>query len=203
MKNIINKFEINNQEVLFDNSKLTELELEVEEVNDKIKIMSDNDDLSFSDELGNKIVSFSNGHLKTNNFNSEATATHSYVKNAIEEGKDVFLKETLSADLSLDDEKENVIAQFVGGNIITKKFNSADYNISKTDIDLSSAGWIEYEIISGHRYYIYCTKGYKTRVGTTLGLTTSVIERVSYDGDKTNESGIEYDAGMSGIFKAT
>lgn len=69
-----------------------------------------NYDFNISDEQGNDIVQFKNGHLKTKNFDSsKSTAT-----------------ENGNCDFSISDDNQNEIVQFKNGHIKTKNFNSED-----------------------------------------------------------------------------
>lgn len=68
-------------------------------------------DLDVSDPDGNVIARFKNGHIQTQNFNSETDGQTSVV-----DGEDY--------DLDISDKQGNVIARFSGGEFQTKKFNS-------------------------------------------------------------------------------
>lgn len=71
-------------------------------------------DFSIGDELGNDIVQFKNGHVKTKNFDSESSgATHIEIVND-------------TKDFAISDENSNEIVQFKNGHIKTKNFNSED-----------------------------------------------------------------------------
>lgn len=69
-----------------------------------------NYDFNISDEQGNDIVQFKNGHIKTKNFDSSKSA-------ATENG---------NCDFSISDDNQNEIVQFKNGHIKTKNFNSED-----------------------------------------------------------------------------
>ena len=69
-----------------------------------------NKDFSIEDEKGNSIVEFSNGHIRTKNFDSSiARPEEGYTDN----------------DFSIEDEKGNSIAEFSNGHIRTKNFDSS------------------------------------------------------------------------------
>ena len=68
-------------------------------------------DLDISDEQGNVITRFKNGHIQTQKFNSEVDGQISVV-----DGED--------ADLDISDEQGNVILRLKGGHISTKNFDS-------------------------------------------------------------------------------
>ena len=80
-------------------------------------------DFSISDENGNNVVDFKNGHIKTKNFDSETTIEK---LDTIEEGADVNNTETISSvsDFSVADEKGNNVVDFKNGHIKTKHFDS-------------------------------------------------------------------------------
>lgn len=68
------------------------------------------DDLDISDELGDVLVQFADGHVKTKNFDSS--------KVNVEVGDDNF------ADLDITDKNGNVIVRFANGHVKTQKFDS-------------------------------------------------------------------------------
>lgn len=71
-----------------------------------------NVDLDISDNSGNVLVRFSEGHIKTKKFDSKFPPVKSSGSDAV-------------ADLDVADSSGNVIARFKGGNFETKKFTSA------------------------------------------------------------------------------
>lgn len=73
---------------------------------------SEDSDLDISDEEGNVLVRFNNGHIQTQNFNSKY--------------ENIKVIDNESSDLKISDEKGNVLASFVNGHIKTKNFNSED-----------------------------------------------------------------------------
>jgi hypothetical protein len=82
-------------------------------------------DLSISDEQGNDIVRFEDGHIKTKNFNSDAVK--------------ISVQENPISDLSISDEQGNDIVRFEDGHIKTKNFNSKNIGAKKT-INILSIG---------------------------------------------------------------
>ena len=74
--------------------------------------ISSNIDFELSDENGNSLVRFQNGHIKTKNFDSTKDAATS-VENNISD-----------SDLDLSDENGNVLVRFKNGGIKTKNFDS-------------------------------------------------------------------------------
>ena len=82
-------------------------------------------DLDVSDEQGNVLVRFANGHIKTKNFDS--TGVNEKL-NTIEEGADVSnvsTQDTMFRDLDVSDEQGNVLVRFANGHIKTKNFDSS------------------------------------------------------------------------------
>ena len=93
-------------------------------------------DLGISDEQGNIIAEFGNGHIRTKDFDS------SDIKSDIESNTQAIAKEKAEiidirntaaisldgteADLGISDEQGNIIAEFGNGHIRTKYFNSSD-----------------------------------------------------------------------------
>lgn len=71
----------------------------------------DEADLDISDNEGNAIARFKNGHIQTQKFNSETDGQTSVL-----DGE--------NADLDVSDEQGNVIARFSGGEFQTKNFDS-------------------------------------------------------------------------------
>lgn len=69
---------------------------------------SANTDLDIADEQGNVLVQFSNGELKTKEFNSKETP---------KQGKS-------ASEFDIRDEYGNVVVQFANGHIKTQKFDS-------------------------------------------------------------------------------
>ena len=87
-----------------------DLQRDVAELQDTTaKIGENKDDLAITDESGNAIVSFSDGHLKTKNLDSRNTTN---------------LDDT-NADFSITDENGKSIADFISGHIKTKHFDSS------------------------------------------------------------------------------
>lgn len=102
--------------------KLTELDSKLKsneaEINNKLKYVpslesesSDDSDLEISDERGNTIAKFANGHIKTKEFDSE----NPELKNELSSN---------DSDLDITDEKGNIVARFSEGHIKTKEFDS-------------------------------------------------------------------------------
>lgn len=97
--------------------KLTALGSDVSQLDHKVDSQIEdntNADFSISDEKGNAIAQFSNGHVKTKNFDS---------------GKVPMSKDNTNADFSITDENGNAIVIFRNGHIITKNFNSENMSI--------------------------------------------------------------------------
>lgn len=70
-----------------------------------------NSDLEFSDDSNNTLVRFSDGHVKTKNFDSRDLKT--------------FVGDADSTDLDFTDEGDNIIMRVANGHIRTKRFNSS------------------------------------------------------------------------------
>lgn len=108
-------------------------------------------DFGIGDEHGYEIVRFADGHIKTKNFDSSNAATKKSVdegvSGAVETAKaytdekvgdiehPVSINEDVE-DLSITDENNYSIAQFIGGHIKTKNFNSQE---SATITDVNNA----------------------------------------------------------------
>ena len=103
-------------------------------------------DFDISDEDGNVLTRFSNGHIKTKNFDSSKdaseeerglmSATDKTKLNTIEDGaevNDVEVKDDISTlDLDISDEDRNVLMRLKNGHIETKNFDSS--NITENNI---------------------------------------------------------------------
>lgn len=83
----------------------------------KIEEGQANADLEFSDENGNVLVRFRNGHIQTKEFDSEDMNIEHPV--AVGDGAG-------GQDLDITDDFGNVLVRFAGGNVIVKNFNSMD-----------------------------------------------------------------------------
>lgn len=96
-----------------------------------------NSDLDFSDEQGNILTRFSEGHIKTKYFDSSKDASEEErglmsaedktKLNTIEEGADVsgvVIKNTDKGDLDFSDEQGNVVLRIKDGHIFSAKFSS-------------------------------------------------------------------------------
>ena len=112
------------------NSSLSEISNAIDSFKDNVKVKEANDDIAFSDEKGNAIARFNNGHIITEKFNSVNSITKeetiSEISNAIDSFKDNVKVKEANDDIAFSDEKGNAIARFNNGHIITEKFNSAD-----------------------------------------------------------------------------
>lgn len=107
-------------------NKLATIE-EGAEVNDvNTETIENESDLSFSDEFGNILVEFKNGHIKTKNFDSNNINRDVTTDNA-------------SSDFNIADEEDNIIASFNQGHIKTKNFDSKSI-VNKLK-DYSLAEW--------------------------------------------------------------
>ena len=82
-------------------------------------------DLNLSDQNGNILVKFEDGHIKTKNFDSS------------NEIKTIQL--TSPVDLYLSDQNGNVVAKFEDGHIKTKNFDSANTNVQGAVITKQSS----------------------------------------------------------------
>lgn len=113
--------------------------------NDVITSNQSNSDLDFSDEQGNVLTRFSNGHIKTKNFDSSKDASEEErglmsaedktKLNTIEEGaevNDVITDDADDVDLDLSDEQGHVVMRIANGHIKTKNFDSE--NIQPTSV---------------------------------------------------------------------
>ena len=110
---------------------ITQLEAEVNGL-----FQSSEPDFAISDGHGYDIAEFSNGHIKTKNFDSSQKATTALdglmskedktKLDGIEDGAEVNAVETeeFPVDFSISDENENLIALFKDGHIRTKYFDS-------------------------------------------------------------------------------
>ena len=91
-------------------------------------------DLSISDEDGNNIVEFGEGHVKTKNFDSSNIGTI----NLSEEVKDGIFRERTAhsqADLDVSDEEGYIIMRLQGGHVKTKNFDSS--KLAQKEVSLS------------------------------------------------------------------
>ena len=126
-------------------SAINSLECGIEDLPEE-KLPSSDSDLDVTDESGNVLVRFEDGHVKTKEFNSSDIRTSGLNNDA-----GFYNKYTLpvdgttnkgssdTADLSLTDEDGNAIVQFVGGHIRTKEFDSDDIKTSELDNDAGFA----------------------------------------------------------------
>ena len=117
-----------------DKTKLNSIE-EGAEVNDVETDSTESSDLDISDEQENVLVSFSNGHIKTKNFDSSKDATEQErglmssndktKLNNIEAGAEVNNIDVYNSksDLEFADENSNVLVEFKNGGIKTKNFS--------------------------------------------------------------------------------
>lgn len=94
-----------------DKAKLNGIE-EGAQVNETNVTSGEDADLDISDQSGNAVVRFKDGHIKTQKFDSSVNG-----QTAVTTGED--------ADLDIADEEGNAIARFSGGGIQTKNFDSA------------------------------------------------------------------------------
>ena len=78
-------------------------------------------DLEFTDEYGNAVAKFREGHIQTKNFDSASTVTHL----------------DSPFDFAVEDGNGNVLVKIAAGHIKTKNFNSAD---AKKNIKVLSIG---------------------------------------------------------------
>jgi hypothetical protein len=107
---------------------------------------SQSEDLSFSDDFGNKLVLFSGGHLKTKNFDSrDVTELKSEIVNKVESQNGLS-----NVDLDFSDEDKNVILRLENGDIKTKNFDSKHVTDRlrelNTPYDLFSIPGLEYAL---------------------------------------------------------
>ena len=125
-------------------------------------------DLDISDEQGNVLTMFSNGHIKTKNFDSSEDATElkrglmsandKAKLNTIEQGADVndVITTDSHEDLNVKDENGKVLIQCEDGEIRTKNFNSSTTpnilrNSETADLDISDEhGNVLMQIKDGH-----------------------------------------------------
>lgn len=82
--------------------------------NDNTKINSQSIDFGFSDESGNILVKFQDGHVKTKNFDSSNV-------------KDLKFKSS-DIDFAIADDNYNILFKIEGGHIKTKNFDSSNLN---------------------------------------------------------------------------
>lgn len=88
----------------------------------KIKVSDDNfSDLSFSDEYGYDLVKFSNGHIRTKNFNSAEVPT----RNEVDASHPVSTENDDMNDFSIQDGNGFSIVDFSNGHVKTKNFDSS------------------------------------------------------------------------------
>lgn len=80
-------------------------------------------DLDVSDNEGNVILRFKNGHIQTQKFNSET-----YSQTSVVNGE--------NADLDISDEQGNVLVEFKGGHLRTKNFDSRNCDVDTKTVDL-------------------------------------------------------------------
>lgn len=101
-------------------------------------------DLYLSDENGNALVAFADGHVKTKNFDSEDISERVATLEDAEEQSyipDIMETDAVVADLDVTDSHGNVVARFAQGHIRTKNFDSAEAmeRISDAEDDISDA----------------------------------------------------------------
>lgn len=89
-------------------------------------------DLAVTDESGNAIVEFKNGHLRTKFFNSA---------NVTQTGEGF-------EDFTIEDESGNVLVEFSKGHIKTKKFDSSNINTARKLKILSIGNSFSYDAFS-------------------------------------------------------
>ena len=100
-----------------NNTKLATIE-EGAEANDTEVIKAIyNEDLNISDEKGNMIAMFKNGHIRTKNFNSKN------VEQKLHELESFSHKDTKETDFDIVDENNNVILSVIQGWLKTKNFS--------------------------------------------------------------------------------
>lgn len=147
-------------------SDLSELEQEIrEDIPDdsNFPTIGDSDaDLSIEDEIGNTIVTFQNGHIKTKNFDSENIDTDI----GIEVGN------SEDTDFEIKDEDGNAIVEFKGGHIKTRNFDSENIETtipieigeSEGDFEVrDEIGNVVFEVRNGH----IKTKNFDSRKGAS------------------------------------
>lgn len=116
------------------NSNISQLSQEVDEIGLNKSVSTPQADLEFSDEDGNVLVKFADGHIRTKNFDSEINSMSEAEKTklgTIEEGaeaNDINSDDTSKADLEFSDEDGSVLVQFKNGHIKTKYFDSTSVN---------------------------------------------------------------------------
>lgn len=81
-----------------------------------VKNNNSDSDLDITDEEGNILASFSNGHIKTKNFNSE--------------DENIKIADSEASDLEISDENGNSILRIKDGHIQTKNFDSETGQLS-------------------------------------------------------------------------
>lgn len=110
-----------------EKTKLASIETSAE-VNDVNTGNAENADLEISDENGNILVMFKDGHLRTKKFNSEKdvmSASEMTKLASIEPGAEVNDVETGGSghDFCISDENDNIIFAILNGILSTKNFN--------------------------------------------------------------------------------
>lgn len=135
-------------------------------------LVSDTDvaDLAISDNRGNDLVHFLQGHIKTKNFDSRNAITVEIFNQLIS-----VISETISDyDLDIADENRNAIVRFMNGHIKTKNFDSSKLStldslykfIGKSlaiigDSISTYSGWLPSDIsgYTGNTYATYYPRG--------------------------------------------
>lgn len=97
-----------------------------------------NVDFSISDEFGHSIVEFSDGHIKTKDFNSLDAKNKLSTIEAGAEVNDVCTNNEEDADLMIKDEEGNILTIFYDGQVKTKNFDSKNINESNLSSELFS-----------------------------------------------------------------
>ena len=125
-------------QLVYDNNNGKTVATEIGELVDDIEAKPDivdgvDTDLDFADESGNVLVRFSDGHIKTKNFDSSDIDFDIPVDIADESGN--------ATDLDIADESGNVLVRFSDGHIKTKNFDSSDIDLDiESPVDVTDGG---------------------------------------------------------------
>lgn len=148
-------------------------------------------DLDIADDSGNVLVEFSDGHVKTKNFDSRELKSH----------------ELQNQDFAIADSNNNNIVEFSGGHVKTKKFDSRELqNVTAKfknkkfaiigDSISTYSGWLPSDIsgYSGSTYATYYPSGNVNSVKKTwwykmllnLGISPSfdIVNNCSWSGSR-------------------
>ena len=127
---------------LHNNEEFSQIKEDFTDLPQSFDTLDEDADIYVTDEDGNAIVEFSDGHVKTKNFDSadmtervsalEEEEAQTYIPNIME-------TDDPDADLDITDSHGNAVARFAQGHIKTKNFDSEEAleRISDTEDDIA------------------------------------------------------------------